>query len=209
MHDDDKDLSPNASRRTKVWGVLVEYCELVLAIGAAVAICALGIVGALAGEALATATLGVLAALAASTIRERFERLRSTDATRKLTAEARADTIAALEDLRELARVAASDKPWQVIDEATTWDLRTATEAKVTSERKIRFLQAQTAAVWERSRSSASAAVVGHLCRGGPLGGPLRSWPVPEDGFLEGDSRLFPRHLHRPGLSSRRSRGMG
>jgi len=170
---------------------LVEYWDLILAVSAAVIVCLLGSAGVLGGDVLTSATLGVLAALAGATVRERSDRVRSSRELRTLTDEVRAEAVAAIQELRDLARISKSEKAWQVIDESTTWDLITTTEATVTVRRRIRFLQSETAAVWEWFRSPQGAQLTAHSCRGALVGHALREWPILPGSFLGDDSRSY------------------
>lgn len=186
----------------QVRAVLEQYGELMLAAGAAVVVAGLAVSTDVTANTLSAATLGVLAALAAAIVRERLERHRTIEMAqvlaadtrtemRQLAEEIKAHSAGALGDMRELAQATEGDEPWRVLDESITWDLTTRRQMNVTDKRTIRFLHAQSAAVWEWFRSPNGADLIEHSCEGGLTTRPLRSWPVLPEPFLGRDSRWY------------------
>jgi len=174
----------------------------VLAAGVALVVAVVAVSSDVKPNALSAATLGVLAALAAAIVRERLERHRTMELARTLATDTRTemqqlaqeikqDSAAALADMRELAQATESDEPWRVLDESITWDLTTRHLVNITDKRTIRFLHAQSAAVWEWFRSPNGAELVEHSCKGALTTRSLRNWPVQSEAFLGRDSRWY------------------
>lgn len=153
---------------------VVDYWDLILAIGAALTVAVLGTLGQIETETLTTATLVVLAALAGVTLRERYERRKGID------------------EIRSLTSATLSDKPWHVLDERLSWDLLNSTDAVVSDRRNLRFLDAESVAVWEFFSGPSGGEVVEHKCLGGPMGvRVLREWPVMKETFMADANRRY------------------
>ena len=134
--------------------------------------------------------MGVLAALAGVTVRERYERRKELKETRQLATAVRTE-LGNVADAVRSGLAAQSDKPWHVMKETVSWDIVSSAQASVADHRTIRFLHAETVAVWEFFRGPDGATVPKHECQGGALGMPLLNWPVMGETFMDENNRRY------------------
>src|SRR4051812_7341681 len=107
------------------WGFLLDYVDLLLAAGLAVTFTVLGALNSLEGDALTQAAIGLLAVLSIVIFRERWERRKAS------------------EGIDRAVQSVNHARPWQVLDETLTWDIRSQQSASSLSERDLRFLGAE------------------------------------------------------------------
>ena len=124
------------------------------------------------GDALTQAAIGVLGVLSLVIFRERWERSK------------------AVERIDRAVESMAHPKPWQVLDEKLTWDIRSPHSATSVSERDLRFLGPEVLTIHEFERGTAGS-VTQRRCRGAARGDPLRPLRVLEPGVLGPEGRMY------------------
>jgi hypothetical protein len=145
----------------RLWKLLFDYWDLLLAaIGAAV-IAGLGLADALKRDHLTEATLGVLAVVSATLVRDRWRRDRIGEAVTAVTAKLNASV---------------PQEAWRLLEAEFTWDIQARGTAKTTSRRVLEFLTGDIVAIHEWT--SADGKEEAYECVGGPPGG--AKWPLIE-----------------------------
>ena len=133
----------------------VDYVDLLIALGLAIAFTYLGFVNKLKDDALTQATVGLLGVLALVIFRERWERHKS------------------VESIDRAVAAVGSDKTWQVLDEELTWDIQSPELAISTCDRDLRFLAPEVISIYEFQTNPAGT-VANYSCKGGRRGDPMR-----------------------------------
>ena len=149
----------------------LDYLDLLIAAAMAVAFTALGALNHLKGDALTQAAIGLLGVLGFVIFRERVERRK------------------AVEGIDRAVESIGAAKPWQVLQEDLTWDIRSPESATCVSERDVRFLGAEVFTIYEFERGT-TGRVTQRICKGAARGDALRPLHILQS-FVGPDGLLY------------------
>src|SRR5215211_1410161 len=149
-------------RRLKAFGhFAIDYLDLLIAAGLAVLFSYMGARNTLHDDGLTQATIALLGVLSLVIFRERWERKKIVD---------KVDSA--------MASVG-SAKPWHVLEDVTTWDIKRPELATTTSVKDLRFLHNEVVSIYE-FQAITTGAVTMPTYRGGAVGGPQVDLPLAE-----------------------------
>ena len=156
----------------RLGALLVDYFDLLVAAGLAVVFTYLGARNQLKGDELTQAASVLLGALSFVIFRERWERAKASESVERAVASF------------------GIEKPWQVLDEILTWDIRSPSSASTVSQRDIRFLGTEVFTIHEFERGT-SGSVTQRRARGAVRGEQLQPLQVVEPGILGPEGRVY------------------
>jgi hypothetical protein len=150
----------------------LDYVDVLIAAALALVFTYMGARNQLEGDALTQAAIGLLGALSFVIFRERWERRK------------------AVEGVDRAVQSIGRPRPWEVLDEKLTWDIRSPQSATCLSERDLRVLGPEVFTIHEFERGT-TGAVTQRRASGAAPGDPLAPLRVLEPGILGPEGRMY------------------